>query len=430
MSTHQHATLEDTVYMWFGANATSGSGDDGASPVYDVRLAGAAAGAAPVLSGNATLLSHANYSAGAHEVAVAATDGNGFAAGNTYAVFVTLLVDSQNPTGFAGSFTLGPIISDMTHIHGTALTETATQLAGAFTKFFDVAAPTATALSLPDAVPGAAGGAFIAGTNAATTITTALTTTFTGDLTGNVDGTVAGKTPAEAGDLMGLADEAITAAKYDESTAFPLTAVNGSTLTEAGGTGDHLTAINLPNQTMDIVGDITGNLSGSVGSVAANGITATSMAADSINAASIKDAAIDFATFAADVKTGAGLKANVESISANAITATAINADAITADAFAADAIVAATLATDAISADALAADAVTEIWAKAMSDLAGIPAADASVLDAINIMFMALRNKQTGTSSAQTISNDAGATIATAVLTDAAGTTTKGEYA
>ena len=37
----------------------------------------------------------------------------------------------------------------------------------------------------------------------------------------------------------------------------------GVGLTEAGGDGDHLTAINLPNQTMDI----TGNLSGSVGSV-------------------------------------------------------------------------------------------------------------------------------------------------------------------
>lgn len=42
---------------------------------------------------------------------------------------------------------------------------------------------------------------------------------------------------------------------------------DGTNLSEAGGTGDHLTAINLPNQTMDITGDITGNLSGSVGSV-------------------------------------------------------------------------------------------------------------------------------------------------------------------
>lgn len=38
---------------------------------------------------------------------------------------------------------------------------------------------------------------------------------------------------------------------------------DGTNLTEAGGTGDQLTAIDLPNQTMDI----TGNLSGSVGSV-------------------------------------------------------------------------------------------------------------------------------------------------------------------
>jgi hypothetical protein len=36
---------------------------------------------------------------------------------------------------------------------------------------------------------------------------------------------------------------------------------------EIGAAGAGLTAINLPNQTMDIVGSITGNLSGSVGSV-------------------------------------------------------------------------------------------------------------------------------------------------------------------
>ena len=43
--------------------------------------------------------------------------------------------------------------------------------------------------------------------------------------------------------------------------------VAGVGLTESGGTGDQLTAINLPNQAMDIIGNITGNLSGSVGSV-------------------------------------------------------------------------------------------------------------------------------------------------------------------
>lgn len=139
---HQHATLADTVYFWFGSNDTDGSGNDGATPVYDVRLAGAAAGAAPVMSGSATLLSHANYPAGCHEVAIVATVGNGFAANNTYAVFCTLLVDSQNPTGFVGSFTLGPVVADLTHIHGTALTETSGQLAGRFVDFFDQATAT------------------------------------------------------------------------------------------------------------------------------------------------------------------------------------------------------------------------------------------------------------------------------------------------
>lgn len=42
----------------------------------------------------------------------------------------------------------------------------------------------------------------------------------------------------------------------------------------ASADGSTLTAIDLPNQTMDIVGDITGNLSGSVGSVTA-GVTVT-----------------------------------------------------------------------------------------------------------------------------------------------------------
>lgn len=38
----------------------------------------------------------------------------------------------------------------------------------------------------------------------------------------------------------------------------------GAGLTEAGGTGDHLTAIDLPDQTMNITGNLTGNLVGNV----------------------------------------------------------------------------------------------------------------------------------------------------------------------
>lgn len=106
-----------------------------------------------------------------------------------------------------------------------------------------------------------------------------------GSVTGNVDGlvsgTVAGVTPSVAGDAMNLAADAIKAVSYDETTAFPLTAVNGSTLTEAGGTGDQLTAINLPNQTMDITGSLSGTV-GTVNAFAADSITAAALNTDFI----------------------------------------------------------------------------------------------------------------------------------------------------
>lgn len=105
---HYYGKLDDTFYFWFASNDTSGSGDDGATPLADVRLAGAAAGAAPVQSPTPALLTHANFPAGLHEVAINASAGNGYANGspNVYAVFCTLLVDAQNPSGFVGSFEL------------------------------------------------------------------------------------------------------------------------------------------------------------------------------------------------------------------------------------------------------------------------------------------------------------------------------------
>jgi len=59
-------------------------------------------------------------------------------------------------TGYAGGIIKQGV--DLVAILGTALTETTGLLAGAFKKFFNVAAPTGTANSLPDAVPGTTGG--------------------------------------------------------------------------------------------------------------------------------------------------------------------------------------------------------------------------------------------------------------------------------
>lgn len=117
----QYATLEDTVYLWFGVNNTSGSGSDGSTPVFDVREGGATSDAAPVLSGSATLLSDAAYPDGCHEVAIDATAANGFAANKSYGVFCTVAVDSQNPTGYIGGFRLATVPSDAKYINGAAV---------------------------------------------------------------------------------------------------------------------------------------------------------------------------------------------------------------------------------------------------------------------------------------------------------------------
>ena len=157
MSKYQE--IGDDVYFWFAANTTAGTAGDGATPLYDVRLAGAAAGAAPVQSGTPTLLTHADYTDGLHEIKI---DTDAFSAGE-YAVFCTLTISTVNPAGFVGSFKLrtagtGAIKVDLVSILGTVITGTAAQIVAAFTKFFNVAAPTATCLSLPDAVAGANGG--------------------------------------------------------------------------------------------------------------------------------------------------------------------------------------------------------------------------------------------------------------------------------
>jgi len=215
MSAPKEVAVGSTCYFWFAANTTAGSAGDGATPLYDVRLAGAASTAAPTASGTPTLLTHASYSDGLHEIAI---DTTGYAAGE-YGVFCTLTISSVNPAGFVGSFIVraaastlyelvqailvdtgttldgripaaltanGNMKSSLMEILATALTETSGLLAAAFKKFFNVATPTGTVNSIPDAVAGAAGGLFIAGTNAATSVTTALTANITGNLSGSI----------------------------------------------------------------------------------------------------------------------------------------------------------------------------------------------------------------------------------------------------
>jgi hypothetical protein len=98
--------------------------------------------------------------------------------------------------------------------------------------------------------------------------------------------------------------------------------------------------------------------------------------------------------------------------------------------AVAANAITAAAIATGAIDADALAADAVTEIWAKAMSDLTAVPGITASVLDAINWMFALSRNLITQTATTQIVKKDDGTTtLGTSTQSDDGTVHTRGEW-
>ena len=171
----QYASIDDTVYFWFAGNDTSGSGGDGASPAADVRLAGAAADAAPVYSPTPVLLSNAGYPAGAYEVAIVASAGNGFAVDNTYAVFCTLAIDAQNPTGFVGSFDTMPVQANTIEVEGADPTDT-----------------------IRDAV-----------VDDATRIDASALNTLSGH--------DPGATLTKAGDLMGLAADAITEAKIADN---------------------------------------------------------------------------------------------------------------------------------------------------------------------------------------------------------------------
>lgn len=188
----------------------------------------------------------------------------------------SVLISSGTGTGQL-SVTAGVVASSLNQILGTALTETAGQLAGAFKKWFDVAAPVGTVNSIPNATAGAAGGLFIAGTNAATTITTSLTTTFTGNLTGSVGsvasgGITSGSFAANSINAAALASDAgteiadavwnstrsthTTAGTFGEGVASVQGNVTGSTASVTGAVGS-------------VAGNVSGNVTGSVGSLGA-----------------------------------------------------------------------------------------------------------------------------------------------------------------
>ena len=85
---------------------------------------------------------------------------------------------------------------------------------------------------------------------------------------------------------------------------------------------------------------------------------------------------------------------------------------------------------TDMLTAAAVNAEVVDVLRTDTATELAAVPAASPDLHTMIQWVYMKIRNKETQTSSAATISNDAGSAIGTSVSSDDTTTFTKGEYA
>lgn len=70
-----------------------------------------------------------------------------------------------------------------------------------------------------------------------------------------------------------------------------------------------------------------------------------------------------------------------------------------------------------------------SQVAAMVISELGAVPAASPTLTQALAWLYMKSRNEQTQTATVQTVKNDAGSNIATATVSDTAGTTTRGKF-
>jgi hypothetical protein len=179
--------------------------------------------------------------------------------------------------------------------------------------------------------------------------------------------------PTNFSSLAITAGGTVTAGTVSDKTGYSLTQTfptNFSSLaitaggTVTVGTNNDKTAYSLSGtQTFNVTGNITGNLSGTVGSVTGAVGSVTGAVGSVTGSVGSVTGAVGSVTGAVGSVTGAvgSVTGAVGSVTA-AVTVGTINASVITATSIATDAITAAKIATDAIDADALATDAVAEI--------------------------------------------------------------------
>lgn len=231
-------------------------------------------------------------------------------------------------------FTNGVVKANMVQILGTALTETAGQIAAGFKKFFDIASPTSTM-----------------------NVITAVTTTTTATNLTNA---------ATAGDFT-------------------------ATMKTSIGTAVAASAV------ASVTGNVGGNVVGSVGSVASGGITSGSFSAGAIDANAIATDAIGANELAAsavsEIQSGLATSASISAL--NNISTTQVKTQVVAA-----------------LSTDTYAEPAQ------------GNPGATISIVDKINFLYKAWRNKTTQTSTTYSLFNDDAVTVDHKSTTSDDGTT------
>ena len=183
------------------------------------------------------------------------------------------------------------------------------------------------------------------------------------------------------------------------SIAADLVEIEGQT-DDIGAAGAGLTAINLPNQTMDITGDITGNLSGTVGSVT-GAVGSVTGAVGSVTGAVGSVTGHTNQTGDSFARIGAGGASLGDLGGMSTGMQGEVNAEVVD------------VLKTDTNSTDALP----------------GAPAEAASMEDMITFIYKAFRNKKEQTASLWSLYDDAGSTVDhKATVSNAGGLTTKEE--
>ena len=343
----------------------------------------------------------------------------------------TNLEDFFDGTGYAGGTI--KLAVNLAQILGTALTETAVQLAAAFKKFFDKAAPTGTINSLPDAVAGAASGIAIVGSDvgAATSVTGAVgsVTGSVGSVTGAV-GSVTGAVGSVTG-AVGSVTAGVTVTTNNDKTGYGLSSASVQAIWDAL-TSALVTVGSIGKKLADwVIGTTqTGDSFARLGAPAGASVSADVAAVKVDTAAILVDTGTTLDGRIPAALVGGRIDASVGAMAADVVTAAAIAANAIGASELAADAVTEIQAGLSTLTAGQVNAEVVDALATDTYAEPGqGAPAATTTLAAKIGYLYKLLRNKITQDATTLSVYNDAGAVVdQKATVSDDATTYTRGK--